>query len=157
MQELVEMVRRDHALIHQLVATGSSEETGVLLRAHREFLDATVALLIEELEDDLAADEWQVARGELDRAVELVERDEPADDVRAAVDGHAEQMEQVVLARLLSETDEGALTDRTASAMRLHESLGLGSGRPSAMRAEATTFGDGRAGPAGSTTAPTSD
>src|SRR5690606_36926821 len=88
------------------------------LEAHEALLDQTIAPLVDRL-DAPASDEWQ-------RAKDLLP------DVRA----HAEQMEQAVLPRLLSELDEGALSDATREVMRRHEELGLGSARPAAMRAD---------------------
>lgn len=149
MQELVEMIRRDHALLHDLVVPGRSSEAGPVLEAHRTLLDTAVGPLVEALHDDGADREWALARAQLDAAIEAAGSGTDPEALRRDVETHAEQMEQVVLARLLSETDEEALSDQTASALRAHEALGLGSGRPSAMRASTTGRGGDASRPAG--------
>jgi hypothetical protein len=130
MNELVEMIRRDHALLEDLAADGG-ERYDEALAAHRALLDDAVAPLIEQL-DEPAAQEWR-------QALDLLP------DVRA----HAEQMEQVVLPRLLSELSEEDLSDATLEVMRRHEALGLGSSRPAAMRADAIDAGNDSSRPAG--------
>jgi len=131
MQELVEMIRRDHALLDDLAGAGDDERFESVLRAHRALLDQTIAPLVEPLGPP-AADEWARARDLLP-------------DVRA----HAEQMEQAVLPRLLSELDEEALSDATREVMRRHEELGLGSSQPAGMREDPIDEGDDSSRPAG--------
>jgi hypothetical protein len=130
-QELVEMIRRDHALLDDLSERGDDKRFREALAAHRALLDQTIAPLVERL-DDPAGQEWADARDLLP-------------DVRA----HAEQMEQIVLPRLLSELGEEELGDATREVMRRHEELGLGSSRPAAMRADAIEDGDDSSRPAG--------
>jgi hypothetical protein len=130
MNELVEMIRRDHALLEDLADDGS-DRYDEALSAHRQLLDEAVAPLVERL-DEPAGQEWQ-------RALDLLP------DIRA----HAEQMEQAVLPRLLSELSEEDLSDATVEVMRRHEELGLGSSRPAAMRADAIDEGEDSSRPAG--------
>jgi len=131
MQELVEMIRRDHALLDDLADAGDDERFQSALQAHRALLEETIPPLVERLGPP-ATDEWE-------RALDLLP------DVRA----HAEQMEQAVLPRLLSELDEEALGDATLEVMRRHEELGLGSSQPAAMRADPIEDGDDSSRPAG--------
>lgn len=149
MQELVEMIRRDHALLHDLVVPGRSGDAGPVLEAHRTLLDTAVAPLVEALHDERADEEWAIARDQLDAAIAAADSGAAPEELRRDLDAHAEQMEQVVLARLLSETDELTLSDQTAEALRAHEALGLGSGRPAAMRATTTGRGGDASRPAG--------
>ena len=130
MNELVEMIRRDHALLEDLRSSGD-ERFGEALDAHRALLEQTVGPLMEGL-DDPAGQEWA-------DALELLP------DLQA----HAEQMEQIVLPRLLSELTEEDLSDATLEVMRRHEELGLGSSQPAAMRADAIEEGDDSSRPAG--------
>jgi hypothetical protein len=126
MQELVEMIRRDHAALAGLAAKGDPDRFDEVLDAHRALLVGTVAPLTATLGDGAVA-EWEDARRSLD--------DAGGGDVDA-LRAHAEQMEQIVLPRLLSELDEGDLGEATLEVMRHHEALGLGSSRPSAMRSD---------------------
>jgi hypothetical protein len=130
MNELVEMIRRDHALLEELAAEGS-DRYDEALSAHQDLLDQAVAPLVERLGEP-AGQEWQEAR-----------------DLLPDLHAHAEQMEQVVLPRLLSELSEEDLSDATLEVMRRHEALGLGSSRPAAMRADAIEDGDDSSRPAG--------
>ncbi len=130
MNELVEMIRRDHALLTDLAVDGG-DRYDEALGAHRELLDQAVAPLVEQL-DEPAGQEWEQAR-----------------DLPPDLQAHAEQMEQVVLPRLLSELTEEDLSDATLEVMRRHEALGLGSSRPAAMRADAIEEGDDSSRPAG--------
>jgi hypothetical protein len=128
MQELVEMIRRDHALLEELEGGDRFDEA---LAAHRTLLDETIAPLVERLGAP-ATDEWTAAWDLLP-------------DLRA----HAEQMEQMVLPRLLSESDEEVLGDATAQLLRRREELGLGTSEPAAMRADAVEEGEDSSRPAG--------
>ena len=133
MQELVEMIRRDHALLADLATTGDTERYAEVLAAHRVLEERTVGPLADQLGAN-ATDEWDEAKGLLDDA-------EGGD--AGSLQAHAEQMEQVVLARLLSELDQGDLSDATWEVMRRHEALGLGPADPSAMRADPVDDVDG--------------
>jgi hypothetical protein len=130
MQELVEMIRRDHALLDGAARAGDGERYAAAIAAHRDLLDGTIAPLVKQLGVN-AEDEYEEARTLLLHA-------EHGD--LEALRSHAEHEEQVVLARLLSELDQSDLSDATREVMRRHEELGLGSADPSAMRA---TFDEG--------------
>jgi hypothetical protein len=128
MQELVEMIRRDHALLEELEGGDRFDEA---LAAHRTLLDEVIAPLVDRLGSP-ATDEWSAAQ-----------------DLLPDIGAHAEQMEQMVLPRLLSELDEGVLGDATAQLMRRREELGLGTSEPAAMRADAVEEGEDSSRPAG--------
>ena len=130
MNELVEMIRRDHAFLEELADDGS-DRYDEALSAHRQLLDEAVAPLVERLGEP-AGQEWQ-------RALDLLP------DLQA----HAEQMEQAVLPRLLSELSEDDLSDATIEVMRRHEELGLGSSQPTAMRADPVDDRQNSSRPAG--------
>jgi hypothetical protein len=138
MQELVEMIRRDHARLSDLADAGDDDAYGAVLEAHRTLLEGTIAVLVEPLGVN-AVDEWEEARGLLDEA----------ESDRSALRGHAEQMEQVVLPRLLSEVGQEDLSEATVEVMRQHEALGLGSSGPSAMRASIDEDAEDTSRPAG--------
>lgn len=146
MQELVELVRRDHALIDDLVAGRATVDAPApladVLRAHLDVLDVGVGPALRSL-GRAAQDEWLAARADLQRAIDV------PGEAAAALRAHAEQMEQVVLPRLLAEADEGELADLTAAALRRHDELPLGPTRPAAMRAEVTDRGPDSSRPAG--------
>ena len=133
MQELVEMIRRDHALLADLATKGDTDRYGEVLAAHRALEEGSIAPLADQLGAN-ATDEWDEARELLDAA--------DGGDVES-LRAHAEQVEQVVLARLLSELDENDLSDATREVMRRHEALGLGPADPSAMRADPVDEVDG--------------
>lgn len=141
MQELVEMIRRDHAHLAELAAAGDDERYGDVLAAHRSLEEGTVEPLADQLGVN-ALDEWEEARRHLDAAL--------AGD-RAALAAHAEQMEQVLLPRLTAELDEADLSDATRELMRRHEELGLGPAAPSAIHADPVDDVGDSSRPAGAT------
>ena len=151
MQELVEVIRRDHAVLHDQVRDGGTS-VGSTIEAELAFLDLCIGPAAVSLGPQ-AAEEWTVAREALLEAQRLVDTPSgdgsPTSDLADAVRRHAEQMEQVVLPRLLGELDEETLSDLTASALRRHEKLPLTEGEPVAMRAEVTDAGPDPSRPAG--------
>jgi hypothetical protein len=147
MQELVEIIRRDHAAFHDL-ARDDDDGLGRALQDHLAFLDGCVAPAIEGL-GPLARTEWAVAREGLIDARELAERPGRSTEVSEALAGHAEQMEQIVLPRLVGELSEQDLSDLTAEALRRHDPLAGPPEEPAAMRARITDHGPDSSRPAG--------
>lgn len=151
MQELVEIIRRDHALLHDRVREGDPA-AGRTIEDHLAFLDLCVGPAAVALGPEAGA-EWTTAREALLAAQERSESpphgERSVDDVADAVGRHAEQMEQVVLPRLVGELDEETLSDLTVSAVRFHEDLPLSDSAPVAMRAELTDAGPDPSRPAG--------
>ena len=151
MQELVEVIRRDHAVLHDQVRE-SDPQVERAIEAHLAFLDQCVAPAIEELGPQAASD-WSVAREALLNARELVgspgaSRDRVG-ELAEIVRGHAEQMEQVVLPRLVGQLDEERLSDLTARALEHHGELPLSDGAPVGIRSELTESGPDSSRPAG--------
>lgn len=121
---------------------------GHALQDHLAFLDVCVGPAVEGL-GPLARTEWAVAREGLVDARELAGRPGRSTEVSETLAGHAEQMEQVVLPRLVGELIEQDLSDLTAEALRSHEALTAEPERPSAMRARITDHGPDPSRPAG--------
>ena len=90
-----------------------------------------------------------MAREGLVDARELAGRLGRSTEVSETLAGHAEQMEQVVLPRLVGELTEQDLSDLTAEALRSHEALTAEPERPRAMRARITDHGPDPSRPAG--------
>ena len=72
MQELVEIIRRDHAVLHDL-ARDDADGLGQALQDHLAFLDVCVGPAVEGL-GPLTRAEWAVAREGLVDARELAGR-----------------------------------------------------------------------------------
>ena len=87
MQELVEIVRRDHAVLHDRVREGTNDVDRAI-DTHLAFLDGSVAPAVEAL-GPLAASEWAVAREALLDARELAGRPTASADLAETITGHA--------------------------------------------------------------------
>lgn len=152
MQELVDLVRRDHAEIDHLAegldhpgrAGAALTDLRVRLDAHLALLDAVIGPSVGR-RSSAAQDEWEAARSDLVAAIGAAgllagngpgDGNDPrtVDELRAAVRAAAEQLEQVVLPRLLDESTEEELGDDALAAMRTHDALFPDDSTPRAMR-----------------------
>lgn len=141
MQELVDLIRRDHAELDHLAAEldqpgragRAVTDLRVRLDAHLALLDAVVGPSVGR-RSGAAQDEWEAARSDLVAAMgaaRMVAEGGPGDgadpatvdELRQALRAAAEQLEQVVLPRLLEESSEEELSDDAVAAMRTHDAL----------------------------------
>lgn len=160
MEEIVQLVRRDHAGFDELLGAGSSlgpttspAELADLLDRHHRFLDEVVWPTYEGCVGSVPDVDQVEGRAHLEEAIarlRAAEDGEGFDRVRTAFDQHAVAVEQEVLPRILAGADQRALAELTVRAMERHEELGLGASFPRPTRGAVSEWDDAPEHPAGS-------